>query len=237
MLPEFIPTDSCSSVDESSDTSCSPFASRESSNSDLKSMGDNHVVVEKVTIETPKKPVSLKDRSKIPNSFYLSVSLILTSHLCGDIWSQHVVLNWVESMRNAGEIIWNVLIHMQNLANDAARGKIENWVEFGQVCIFTGLVGSLLYVLFVAPLRAGFWTGSGSSKHKVHRYMGLAYLIQYFAAWTQYLANYESAKGSYLPHFIALNGRSSRDVTAGTKFTPTVLCLIILIILRLYFAQ
>jgi len=36
--------------------------------------------------------------------------------------------------------------------------------------------------------------------------MGLAYLFQYFAAWVHYLGNYEAAKDSYLPHFIALNG-------------------------------
>jgi hypothetical protein len=32
------------------------------------------------------------------------------------------------------------------------------------------------------------------------------YLIQYGAAWTHYLTNYEEAKDTYLTHFIALNG-------------------------------
>jgi len=111
-------------------------------------------------------------------------------------------------MRDAGETTLNTLTYLKDLTSDALQGKVENWREFGQVCIFTALVGSLLYVLLIAPLRAGFWTGSRSTKHKMHRYMGLAYLFQYFAAWTQYLANYEAAKDSYLPHFIALNGTS-----------------------------
>lgn len=206
---DYVQTDNSSSEDESSTSS--PLASRESSNSDLKSMVDDNHQSEQIVVAI-KKPVSLDDRSRIPNSFYLSASLVLTAHFCGNIWSQRVVLNWAESMQDAGKISWNVFIFLRDLTNDAFHGKIENWVEFSQVFIFTGLVVSLLYVLLIAPLRAGFWSGSRSSKHKMHRYMGLAYLVQYFAAWTQYLANYESAKGSYLPHFIALNGRWKRGL-------------------------
>jgi hypothetical protein len=192
------------SEDDSSSTSssgASPLASREPSSSDLKSLAHDDA--------KPKAHVTLKDRSKIPNSLYLSLSLILTAHMCGNIWSVHVISNWANSMQDAWHITVDVLKYLHELTLDALQGKVENWFEFGQVCAFTALVGCMLYVLLIAPLRAGFWTGSRSTKHKMHRYMGLAYLFQYYAAWTQYLAHYESAKDSYLPHFIALNGRCS----------------------------
>lgn len=174
----------------------SPLASRESSNADLKSLSK----------EAPKKKLSLKDRSKIPNSFYLTLGIIATAHLCGGIWSISTLENWYNSMKEAGTATRDILAYLRDLTADAFQGKVDNWADFSKAFIFTFLVGSLMYVLFVAPFRAGFWTGPGSRKHKMHRYMGLSYLIQYFAAWIHYVTNYESARLSYLPHFIALNG-------------------------------
>lgn len=174
-------------------------ASRESSSSDLKTMGKDGGPQRKI--------VSLEERGKIPNSFYLSVTLILTMHFCADIWSPHVLQDWVNSMHMAGIATRDTLVYLRDLTQAVFEGKITDWAECGKAFIFTGLVGSLLYVLFVAPFRAGFWTGSRSSKHKMHRYMGLAYLVQYFAVWTNFLVNYESTQNSYLSHFIALNGR------------------------------
>lgn len=187
------------------------MASRESSNADLKAMVDSQQRQQHTEDlnKSIKKPASLQDRSKIPSSFYLSVGLIITAHICGNIWSLRVLYNWAKSMRDAGNITFDTLNYLRDLTSKALHGNVDNWLECGQVSIFTALVGSLLYVLLIAPLRAGFWTGPRSTKHKMHRYMGLAYLIQYFAAWTQYLSNYEAAKDSYLPHFIALNGRSA----------------------------
>lgn len=202
MIQNHTHLDSISEDDSCSSSDFSPLASRESSNDDLKSMARS----DKEETSNPKKHLTLEDRSKAPSSLYLSLSLILTAHICGDIWSFRVVSNWAGAMLDAGKITVDILRYLGDLTNDALHGKVENWVEFGQVCIFTGLIASLLYVLLIAPLRAGFWTGSRSTKHKLHRYMGLAYLFQYYAAWAQYLANYEAAKDSYLPHFIALNG-------------------------------
>eukprot|EP00429_Kryptoperidinium_foliaceum_P001058 CAMPEP_0176007844 /NCGR_PEP_ID=MMETSP0120_2-20121206/3441_1 /TAXON_ID=160619 /ORGANISM="Kryptoperidinium foliaceum, Strain CCMP 1326" /LENGTH=345 /DNA_ID=CAMNT_0017340615 /DNA_START=113 /DNA_END=1147 /DNA_ORIENTATION=- len=180
-------------------SSSSPTVSRESSSSDLKAKG-------KEDTDQAQKFATLQDRAKAPNSLYLSLTLILTAHFCGDIWSTRVVTNWSNSMMDGAIITVDTLKYLRDLTMDALQGNVKNWLEFGQVCVFTGLVASLLYVLLIAPFRAGFWTGSRSTKHKMHRYMGLAYLLQYFMAWAQYLANYESAKDSYLPHAIALNG-------------------------------
>lgn len=152
------------------------------------------------------KVKSLKDRAKVPGSLYLSMALVSTAHYCGDIWSPSVLQNWMDSMVDGGRITTKASQYLKGLTKDAMQGKIDSWYDFGRVCVFTGLVTALLYVLFVAPFRAGFWTGSRSSKHKMHRYMGLAYLIQYFVAWAQYIGNYDAARQSYLSHFIALNG-------------------------------
>lgn len=190
------------SSDNGSVSASTPTPSRHSSTSDLKKngIGDDGNAV--------KKFATLKSRAEAPNSLYLSLSLILTAHLCGDIWSVRVISNWSSSIKDGAVITIETLKYLRDLTYDASQGNITNWMEFGQVCISTLLVASLLYVLLIAPLRAGFWTGSRSTKHKAHRYMGLAYLFQYFMAWAQYLANYESAKDSYLPHFIALNGKA-----------------------------
>ena len=128
-------------------------------------------------------------------------------HVCGDIWSLHVLEDWVASMRLAGLTTRDTLVYLRDLTQSVFEGNVTDWTECIKAYVFTGLVGSLLYVLFVAPFRAGFWTGTRSSKHKMHRYMGLAYLLQYFAVWTNYLASYDSTMTSYLSHFIALNGR------------------------------
>ncbi len=203
----------------------SPLTSREPSSSDLKTL--EGAANEDTNLKKPRKYVTLEDRSKAPSSLYLSMGIILIAHFCGNIWSLHVASNWKDSIVDAGRIVIYVITYLKELTQDALNGKIENWMEFGKVCIFTGLVGSFLYVLIIAPLRAGFWTGAQSSKHKMHRYMGLAYLFQYFAAWAQYLANYEAAKDSYLPHFIALNGRfwitmCSASMICGFEMTGSI---------------
>jgi hypothetical protein len=74
-------------------------------------------------------------------------------------------------------------------------------------CIASLIIGGILYVLVYAPLRAGMWTGQRARKHVIHRYMGLAFLIQYGAAWVEFMTNYENGgKDSFLPHFISTNG-------------------------------
>jgi len=78
--------------------------------------------------------------------------------------------------------------------------------EYLVAALTTSLVVSILYVLFIAPFMGGFWTGKRSTKHLIHRYMGLAYLTQYALAWVELTRNYDSYEGSFLPATIALNG-------------------------------
>jgi hypothetical protein len=55
---------------------------------------------------------------------------------------------------------------------------------------------------------ARFWTEPRTSKLKIHLYMGLAYLVQYFLAWVDKFVsnNDDPTKDNIIPHFIALNG-------------------------------
>eukprot|EP00934_Nitzschia_sp_Nitz4_P007058 Nitzschia sp. Nitz4//scaffold11_size288233//32975//36366//NITZ4_000735-RA/size288233-augustus-gene-0.99-mRNA-1//1//CDS//3329533957//7048//frame0 len=156
--------------------------------------------------EPVKQAVSLADRAKIPNSLYLSITIVLTAHYCGNIWSNHVLQNWLTSMSDAYINTNSVLLYTKDVMQAFFEGKVEDWTEFAKVCVLTSLIGSLLYVVVGAPLLAGFWTGTRAAKHLFHRYMGLLYLAQYFAVWMLYLTKYEVVRNSYLAHFIALNG-------------------------------
>ena len=185
--------------DESSSdgSSSTPLASREPSVTDLKSLG---------TEPKPAKKLSLKERGKIPSSFYLSVTIIITAHFIGGIWSLETLKNWSKAMTSSGSTAYDTMVYLRGLMQAAFTGEMDNWQNFLYVCVITALVGSLVYVLLIAPFMAGFWTGRRSRRHKIHRYMGLLYLFQYAAAWIQYLTDYENAKDSYISHFIAING-------------------------------
>jgi hypothetical protein len=199
-----------SPVDESSSdgsAAASPLVSRESSSSDLTSLPN----------ATTQTKLSLEDRSKIPTSLYLSLGIIAISHVAGDIWSMKTAQKYMEAMSSARGSFQETLGYLRDIMQAAFQGQITNWKEFASVCIITTLVGCLLYVLIVAPLMAGVWTGPRSRKHKVHRYMGLLYLVQYGAAWTHYLTNYEEAKDTYLTHFIALNGKIFPILSAWSR--------------------
>jgi len=70
------------------------------------------------------------------------------------------------------------------------------------------LITSIYYVLLYKPLRAGMWGPTQrATRHVLHRYMGLLFIIQYSYAWFEFIYNYEDfAQYSYLPVTIALNG-------------------------------
>jgi hypothetical protein len=109
----------------------------------------------------------------------------------------HDDCRWIY-LRNLGLPLWPIQV--------AACGEVDSWSKFLFAYIIAALVAFLLYVLIGAPLRAGFWTGRKAMRHKMHRYMGLSYLLQYGPAWVVYCTHYEQAKDSYLLHFIAING-------------------------------
>lgn len=219
--------DETASTTDASSSSSSPVVSRHGSSSDLKSLEStsptanaNAVAVSgKKTASASTASASLKDRSKTPNSFYVTLTVVLSAHYVLGIWSLRTIQNWKESMVHAGEATRDALVYLKNLMErvfvhvvGGTSSTVDDqsppgWKEVTTALVITTLICTTLYVLIGAPLRAGFWTGSRSTKHVVHRYMGMAYLIQYFAVWIEFVTNYEHhAADSVLPHFIAING-------------------------------
>jgi hypothetical protein len=190
-------------LDDSSSNSseeASPLASRDNSSSDLKGLDDS--------ASAPMKRKTLEERGKIPVSFYVTLANLAALQYSAGIWSLETVLDWKDSVVQAGVSTRDALVYLRAMMENVYSGRVEDWKEVLYVSIVTMLIASTLYVLIVAPFRAGFWTGPRTSKHKIHRYMGMAYLIQYFAAWIEFYRNSGdlNAKDSVLPHFIALNG-------------------------------
>lgn len=161
------------------------------------------------TVAQPRKTStvrSLKERSRVPLSFYVATACLVGSHYVIGFYSLETLINWKESMVHASYATRDGMVYLRNLMDDVWNGRITQWSEVLYAAILTFLVMSTLTLLIGAPLRAGFWTGSRTKKHIVHRYMGMAFLIQYAAAWVEYLTNYDHAKDSVLLHFIAING-------------------------------
>eukprot|EP00977_Amphora_coffeiformis_P020334 scaffold8126_cov170-Amphora_coffeaeformis.AAC.8 len=150
---------------------------------------------------------SLEERSKIPNSFYVTVVGYLAIAYFGNVFRMETLYSWMDSMLLSTDKVYGSLVYSQELAQSLVKGESRPLSEYVQVSFITLSVLSLLYIFVWAPFRAGFWTGSRSRRHVFHRYMGLAYMAQYFLAWFEFSTNYEeSGKDSFLPMFIALNG-------------------------------
>ena len=170
---------------------------------------------------------SLKDRSKIPNSFYVTVVGFCSFAYFGNVLRVETLTSWVASMRLSMDKVYESLVYSQALAqtlvssNQESRPSVSEYV---QVSFITLSVLALLYIFVWAPLRAGFWTGSRSRRHVVHRYMGLAYMAQYFLAWFEFACHYEeTGKDSFLPMFIALNGRRRKRFKGLRRFAYNLL--------------
>ena len=151
---------------------------------------------------------SLTERSKIPNSFYVTVFGYLGMAYFGNVLRMETLNSWMNSMLLSADKVYGSLVYSQELAQSLVKGERRPLSEYVQVSFITLSVLALLYIFVWAPLRAGFWTGSRSGRHVIHRYMGLAYMAQYFLAWFEFSTNYEgTGRDSFLPMFIALNGK------------------------------
>ena len=165
-------------------------------------------------VQKPTKK-TLRDRSKIPNSFYATVIGYFGLGYFGNVFRLETLTSWINSMRFSFDKVYESLLYSQELAQTLVSGESRPASEYLQVSFITLSVLSLLYIFVWAPFRAGFWTGARSSRHIIHRYMGLAYMLQYFLAWFEFSANYEeTGKSSFLPMFIALNGKDDFAVIA-----------------------
>jgi hypothetical protein len=113
---------------------------------------------------------------------------------------------------------------MGDAAPNAAATAVVTPYEYGQTAVVVAATCAMSYVLLWRPFRAGLWTGRRARRHKFHRYMGLAYLVQYFCAWIEFFVHYERGGAtSYLPHFIAVNGVCVCAFLGACLSTPAAL--------------
>jgi hypothetical protein len=167
------------------------------------------------------KGKSLKERSQIPYSFYITFSTILSLQYCSGLYTYSAIQSWYNSLSQSTYTMIDLLSYSRNVflslpglssiittsdsTNDSS-GPITQMEYIFVITIWTVVILPLFYVFFIAPFRAGFWTGRKSKRHVFHRYMGLCYLIHYVLAWIEFFTNPSSSKTSYLCHIIAVMG-------------------------------
>lgn len=175
--------------------------------------------VEKASLTPPKgfngslsPQQTLKERSRVPPSMYILAFVVASFEYYGGVVTDfpNVAASWWDSMVTSYTTAWKSMEYVTLLLKKAATGQEVDTME----CIYAGvttlIVGSIVFVLLWSPLRAGMWTGQRAKRHVVHRYLGLFFLLQYFAAWIEYTTNYENSKNTYLPHFISICGELCR---------------------------
>jgi hypothetical protein len=165
------------------------------------------------------KGKSFKDRSQIPPSFYVVLVTTIGLHYFSGIYSMSTIESYKNSIVTSAVATTNLLQYVKDLAMTLIVGNENSTVipngtdtasmnmEYARVGIMVAISLSLFYVFFVAPFLAGFWTGKRTRKAVLHRYMGLAYLIQYTFAWVEFFTNYHPYRATYLCHFVAVNGK------------------------------
>mmetsp|Transcript_8772 Transcript_8772/g.11645 ORF Transcript_8772/g.11645 Transcript_8772/m.11645 type:complete len:459 (+) Transcript_8772:257-1633(+) len=151
---------------------------------------------------------SMAERKRVPLSFYMTVVSILGLQICSGFLSLSTAESVYQSISSAVRQIKQLLDYTNSLTQSMALPSEERPpVSEYLVAAFTSTcLVSVLYVLFIAPFMGGFWTGARSTRHVMHRYMGLLYLVQYGLAWTEFARDYEQSKASILPACVALNG-------------------------------
>lgn len=152
---------------------------------------------------------SLKARSRPPPSFYLSLALLIIQAYTSNVLKSlpSVLAQVGNSITTSLESIVMLIHDLFELFNDTLHGQFHTMEEYISHLSYAFLAVSFIYVLIIGPMKAGMWTGKRATRQRVHRFMGLAYLIQYGLAWVQFLTNYEDGyQHSYLPYTIALNG-------------------------------
>ncbi|CAB9504094.1 expressed unknown protein [Seminavis robusta] len=163
--------------------------------------GNKSVVRTKRTVE------SLGERGRIPNSLYISVLIIILLQSCSGMYQVKTLQQWWASVTTSSRTIYNHFEYLKDLMNSIYMGDIRGTQEYVIAAVVTALVASLVGIFFWAPLRAGVWTGQRASRHKMHRYMGLLFLIQYTLAWVEFLTDYRGdGSQSFLTHSLAING-------------------------------
>ena len=155
-----------------------------------------------------KKPLSLAERGAIPNSLYVTLLCVFMLEGCSGMYKMDTVKSWLSSMTTSMYTVRDLLEYEKQLMESVFKGEFREPQEYLQAFIVTMVAGSILWVLIGKPLSAGLWTGERASRHKMHRYLGLFFLIQYALSWVEFITNYDGAgEFSVIPHTVALNGR------------------------------
>lgn len=157
----------------------------------------------------PKKVESLQERGKIPVSFYVTLTCIFMLEACSGMYKLETLESWWSSASTSAATIYDRLDYLKGLMSSVFTGKDElhDSKEYMVAALVTAVVSSLVAIFIWIPFRAGVWTGKRASKHKVHRYMGLCFLIQYALVWVEFLTNNDGGGAlSLLAHTLALNG-------------------------------
>ena len=159
---------------------------------------------------------TLKERAKVPPGMLVSV-LIVASLLYSSGFIANFATDIVPGLYES--LTFVVTDIQQSILSNFPFSKLQDTSSLSEnlsaykilaTSIVVAVLGSIFNVLLIKPFRAGMWTGTRARRHRIHRYMGLLYLLQYAAAWYEFIANYEgSGKKSYLPVTIALNGKSA----------------------------
>lgn len=187
-----------SSSDESEPLSGSVPVSRVNSSDNLMSGGG------------ARKIESLQERGRVPSSLYVTLTWIFMLQACSGMYKLETLQKWWSSVTTSTHTVYEYLDYLKNLMNAAYMGELRDQNEYISAALVTAVVASLVGIFIYAPFRAGVWTGKRAKKHKVHRYMGLLFLVQYGLAWVQFLTSYDGGGSlGLLPHTMALNGALS----------------------------
>mmetsp|Transcript_8812 Transcript_8812/g.12974 ORF Transcript_8812/g.12974 Transcript_8812/m.12974 type:complete len:186 (-) Transcript_8812:173-730(-) len=152
---------------------------------------------------------SLKERSRTPFGVYLSVGCILSLLFSSGLVEKlpNAVLSRIaRSVFSVNNIVASLIVRtFEYVKNCEVPSRAASDIIIAASAV-TAM--SALFVIFIyKPFAAGMWTGPKTKKHKLHRYCGLLFLIQYSFAWIEFIYDYDSFKTSYIPLTVALNGK------------------------------
>jgi hypothetical protein len=195
--------------------------SNSSSSSDLASDKEfTTTSAQKASLEEPTKNLrskgkTLEERNAIPASFYLCFGTILGFQYFSGMWTMATIESYQRSIGTAVSALSSWLQYLQDIvkvANSENSASVES-SEYWKAALIVGVCAMLFGVFFVAPFRAGLWTGRKARRHKFHRYQGLNYLIHYVFALAEFFGDYDQSRSSYLCHLVGVFGKPNPDLS------------------------
>jgi hypothetical protein len=193
-------------------------SSPENGDSQHLSGSNNNSENEAIPTAANSKGKTLAQRSQIPYSFYVTFGTIVSLEYFGGLYTYATLHSWYQSLLQSAVMLgdlfqYSVVVLLSPLQRDGNVEGETSWKDVLFVSTVLLLLVPLFYVFFVAPFRAGFWTGKKTKRHQFHRYMGLSYLIHYVLAWVEFFLFTASSQTSLLCHVIAVMGMSFRNNT------------------------